>query len=163
VVVNELQDINNYPLPKCSDQFSSEKSDFELVQVSNELGCEPLSEVNNTSDMTFNMDNTQNQDNLINVPMTSSSNSTCRISKDKTVFIFVCNLSNFIKLCIFFIDKRSLTPKKSVKRMCYVGDFKLSDLDSPRKRRCYWTTTVKSIKMYKQKLNANQKKKRQTS
>lgn len=59
-----------------------------------------------------------------------------------------------------FIDKRSLTPKKSVKRMCYVGDFKLSDLDSPRKRRCYWRTTVKNIKMYKQKLNAAQKKNR---
>ncbi|KAL4083806.1 hypothetical protein QTP88_029122 [Uroleucon formosanum] len=85
-VVNELPDIHYYPIPKCSDQTPCKKSDFNLVQ-----------------------DNAQNQDNLNNALMTSSSNSTNTI------------------------NKRSLSPKKSVKRMCYVGDFKLSDLDSPRK------------------------------
>jgi len=63
------------------------------------------------------MVNAQNLDNLINFPMTSSSNSTYIISKDKTVFVFMCNLSSLIKLRIFVIDNRSPTPKKSVKRI----------------------------------------------
>jgi len=89
VVVNELPDINYYPLPKCSDQTPSKKSDFKLVQVSNELGCEPLNEGNNTLEKPFNMDNAQNLDNLNNVPMASSSNSTYRISKDNYLYLYI--------------------------------------------------------------------------
>lgn len=45
-------------------------------------------------------------------------------------------------------DKHPISHSNPVKRKCYVGDFSLSDLDSPRKRLCYWRTTNNCIKTY---------------
>lgn len=65
-------------------------------------------------------------------------------------------------LFLFSLDKpknkHSISHSNPVKRKCYIGDFSLSDLDSPRKRFRYWKTTNNCIKTYKKKLSASQKK-----
>jgi len=40
----------------------------------------------------------------------------------------------------------------SSKRKCLFGDFKISDLDTPKKRKCYWQVSQKTVLSYKKKV-----------
>lgn len=44
------------------------------------------------------------------------------------------------------------------KRKCFIGDFNVQDLNSPRKRLRYWTESQNTIKTYKREILLTKKK-----
>ncbi|XP_029345255.1 uncharacterized protein LOC115034061 [Acyrthosiphon pisum] len=55
----------------------------------------------------------------------------------------------------FAVIKKSCSPRK---RKCFIGDFDVQDLNSPRKRLRYWSESQNTIKKYKREILLTKKK-----